>query len=244
MNDKEPEIWLEDQSEACRELARTLGWKRPIRKIIFGDDFSAFIPTSYIAKHRWRLIRARKRQEVLLRKQGEEYLALNVMLMCFMMDHCVRADSRKNSKESVNGMFRSRLIKVGCRIEKTQDEIADMFKAISPDCTREWVNKQINLMHDLGIIVSKGRGWCEFDVELCWNGAIDHWLAYREVQKSQYDAVIVMPDGAEVRLKNFMRPLDALSYEDEKEAQAEEDRWAQAIFKERAKQGLDDAELY
>lgn len=220
--DSKPIFYLEDQSKQLSAVSRLLG--RKVRGLYYDERNPAnFIPTTYIARHRWQLVKQRKIMEENERKNGEKPLNLDVSLMAFMMDHCARADYREIEKN--NGVIMCKFIKVGCRVYATQNEIAEMFRMVQPKYRRETVNKQINLMYDLGIIVNKANSWIEFDVELCWNGRVDLWLAYRKVQRTKYDAVFIMPNGEEVRYKNFMRRLDDYNLEETPQNANEQKRW-------------------
>lgn len=235
LNDKEPNIILDDHSKVCSEISRKMAFKKPVRKVLFDDGYTGYIATAFIAKHRWRLVRNRKQQEEVFRRTGVDYLALDVGLMCFMMDHCSRSDHRKNRDQNDDGTIDARLIKVGCRLTLTQEQIADMYKVVRADCSRSHVSKQLNLMYDIGIIVDKGYGCYEFDAELCWNGSIEHWKAYRKVQRTKYDTVFIMPNGEEVRFKNFMRELDDYNHDETLESLNEETQWLKVEFRERMK---------
>lgn len=234
-NDEEPEIILEENSKLYAETRRKMGFSRSISRIVFKENFAGFIETTFVAKHLWRLIRNRKLQEEASRAKGHKYLALDVGLLFFMMGHCVRAKVRTNKRPAGEGKVAVRMMKIGSRVEMTQEEIADMYKVVRSDCTREHVSKQIKLLHTLGIVVAKKRGWCEFDAELCWNGSIEHWKAYREIQHTQFDAVFVMPDGQEIRYKNFMRGLDDYNHEETLESDKEQNKWATIERRERMK---------
>lgn len=237
--DSKPIFYLEDQSEALDAASKAVG--KRVSRLYFGErDPLHFIQTSYIAKHRWQLIRQQRMNEASQRSRGKKPLKLDVGLMAFMMDHCARADHREIEKK--DGMIKCKFVTVGCRLYAKQDQIAEMYKIVNPDSTRETINKQIRLMYNVGIIVNKAHGWVEFDAELCWNGRIDLWLAYRKVQETYYGSTVVMLNGEEINYKNFRRPLDYNEAEIkhiEDQIEEHEASWSKTLHKEHKERGLE-----
>ena len=103
-------------------------------------------------------------------------------LVFFMMRHCAKAAASpvtdgNNQLMIRDGFILHRLLRVGCRIYMTQEEIGRQY-----GCSRQHVNEQIGQMKKYGLIVNKGEGWYEFDARLCWRGDFKLQKAYREIQ--------------------------------------------------------------
>ena len=104
-------------------------------------------------------------------------------LVAFMMENCAQAHVApildENGDKLVRDGFRvCRLVRVGCRVYMTQEQIADLY-----GCRRQHVNEQISMMNQYGLIVNKGLGWYEFAAVLCWRGDLDIQASYREQQR-------------------------------------------------------------
>ncbi len=108
--------------------------------------------------------------------------SVDLGLALFMMLNCSKAivapiTDEHNEPVTRDGCIVYRLLSVGCRINMTQEEIAERYAF-----TRTHVNRQIMLMKKHGLIVNQGRGWYEFDANLCWRGDFKIQKAYREIQ--------------------------------------------------------------
>jgi hypothetical protein len=104
-------------------------------------------------------------------------------LVFLMMRRLAKAQSSPVMDNAGEPLVRERCIvhtlrRVGCRVYKTQNELATMY-----GCSRQKVNAQIKMMRKHGLIVNQGNGWYEFDANLCWRGDFRIQKAYREQQR-------------------------------------------------------------
>lgn len=104
-------------------------------------------------------------------------------LVFFMMRNCEKASASPvkdaNNEPLVReGKIVHRLMRVGCRVYMTQEQIADKFGN-----ERTTINGKIGEMRKHGLIVNQGHGWYEFDANLCWRGDFNIQKAYREIQR-------------------------------------------------------------
>ena len=172
-DDLEPEILLSDKIEQ----------QRLATGVIDRDRFGVQVYDRNQAIGRERRIYIFDAFENRLQQCRINGITLDEGLLSFMMRQCVLADVRvkKNSSGDPimqNGLIVHRLVRVGCRMMMTQNQIADHL-----GLSRQTVNRQIGIFRDWYFIVNQGQGWYEFDATLCWRGNLSLCAAYREVQR-------------------------------------------------------------
>jgi len=171
-SDYQPKILLPDKREALLRANRDVGNGYTVSRVRRDGEQpikDGFTPIMN-AKQRW------------LRPIKRNGGKLDEGLVAFMMESCATAYAapvlnRDGEQEIEDGFLVYRLTRVGCRIYKTQDQIAREYI-----CSRQHVNKQIGMMKGHGLIVNKGHGWYEFAAILCWRGNLDYQRAYRDQQ--------------------------------------------------------------
>jgi len=128
-----------------------------------------------------------------LRQCRDVGVTMNEGLLSFMMRQCDLANVRivrdANGEPIVrDGLTVHRLVRVGCRMTMTQQQIANRH-----ELSRQTVNHQIGIFREWYFIVNQGSGWYEFDARLCWRGNLSICAAYREAQRVRDG--IVFTDG-------------------------------------------------
>jgi hypothetical protein len=170
--DLEPEILLPDDRRQ-KQLANDAvedGWTVP-RVRLYGKSpiNDGFIP----------IMDEKQRQLREIKLNGGK---LDEGLVAFMMENCAKTLKAlvhdKNGNPLIkDGCLVFRLIRVGCRIYMTQQEIALQY-----GCSRQHVTNQIKQMKEHSLIVNCRNGWYEFAAVLCWCGDLDVQAAYRHQQ--------------------------------------------------------------
>jgi hypothetical protein len=180
-NDLEPRVFLRDTSEQTG-LARDA---------IDGDNFQVLVfdrAQSIGRERRVYIFHALNRVLTQYRNQG---IKLDEGLLSFMMHNCELVDIRVETDAQRNpiregGSVLYRLVRVGCRLYMTQQEVADQYMV-----SRDKVIKQIALYRECYLILNSGQGWYEFDASLCWSGNLGICAAYQVVQQELYGTTYV-----------------------------------------------------
>ena len=178
--DVEPEILIRDdryQRQVANDAVDN-GWH--VKKVRRRGDQPVKDGFMLIMDETQRQLRAAKRNGA----------KLDEGLVAFMMENCAQAQVAPilddNGNELVRDGFRvCRLVRVGCRVYMTQQQIADLF-----GCGRQHVGNQISLMKQYALIVNKGQGWYEFAAVLCWRGDLDIQASYRDQQRVRDGRVV------------------------------------------------------
>ncbi len=172
-SDLEPEVLLPDDRDQ-RRIANTAvgeGWNVPrVRRNGHTPINDGFTP----------IMDEKQRQLRWIRQAGGK---LDEGLVAFMMESCAKTLKApvldKNGEQQIkDGNLVFRLIRVGCRIYMTHEQIALQY-----GCSRQHVTNQIKQMKDHSLIVNNRNGWYEFAATLCWRGDLDVQAAYRQQQR-------------------------------------------------------------
>lgn len=115
----------------------------------------------------------------------DEGLMYSMMMQCQHADHKPEYDKKKKNVVTENNMCALRLKSVGCRIVKTQEEIAEQFC-----CSVDKVGDHIGYMREEGIIVNWSKGWNEFDARYVWNGDSALRDAYIKCQPCKAEMIV------------------------------------------------------
>ena len=149
--DVEPEILLRDDREQLHRANDAVAETWYINKVRRQGDQPVKDGFMLIMKEKQRQLRAVKRCGA----------KLDEGLVAFMMENCALAQVApildENGDQLVRDGFRvCRLVRVGCRVYMTQQQIADLY-----GCRRQHVNEQISMMNQYGLIVNKAnpRHW-------------------------------------------------------------------------------------
>ncbi len=180
-NDLEPEILLSDTNEQ----------QRLVTSVIDGDNYRALVYDRNQAIGRESRLYLFGTLDTRLQACRDDGVKIDEGLLNFMIRQCDLAEVRIKkdaSREPIiqDGLTVNRLVRVGCRIRMTQDQIAKQYRL-----SRQTVNQQIALFRKWYFIVNYGRGWYEFDANLCWSGNLAICAAYREVQHNNDETEIL-----------------------------------------------------
>lgn len=111
-----------------------------------------------------------------LRSEGE---TIDHEILNYMVGRVSFADARSQGPANDNGLVPHILFMPGCRVELTQQEIANEL-----GCSTERVRLAIKQLEICGVIVNSGKGWYEFDANHVWKGKEDIRQAYIPVQNN------------------------------------------------------------
>lgn len=111
-----------------------------------------------------------------LRSEGE---AIDHEILNYMVGRLPFANARSQGPANGKGLIPHILYMPGCRVEITQQEIADAVR-----CSEERVRLAIKQLKRCEIIVNTGKGWYEFDATFLWKGSEAVRLAYIPVQSA------------------------------------------------------------
>ncbi len=172
-DDLEPEILLPDVAVQQRRAAG-----------VIDEQFRAVVydPSNAIGREP-RITIFRDRLEFRLQDCRANKAGIDEGFLSMMMHRCELAQTRERRKQNGDPMFRNgllvcRLVRVGCRVRLTQEELANIYGK-----SRQFANNQIRILKDWYFIVNQGRGWYEFDASLCWCGGLGICAAYRKIQR-------------------------------------------------------------
>ena len=170
--DIEPEILLPDRREQVRTANEALDSEYYVNKVRRRGELPI--------KDKWIVVMDELQRR--LDDCRELGVGLDEALLLYMMQNCDKAATTPKLDDNghpivVNGCQVVVLRRVGCRVRKTQDEIA---RALG--CSRQYVNAQIAKLKEWHFIVNWGKGWYELAASLCWRGDLDVCGAYAEQQ--------------------------------------------------------------
>lgn len=167
-----PEIRLPDVREAERRASDAAG--NAYRTKVFRRDQPA-TNDGYVQIYQALYLRLAE-----IRETRPGYIDEGLLLA--MMQDCdfASAEPKMHHCEPFikDGEIVHRLFKIGCRVRKTQQQIADDYP-----CSRQHVNEQVRRMKEVGLIVNQGRGWYEFSALYVWCGPPQLQRAYLRVQR-------------------------------------------------------------
>lgn len=161
--DLHPTIWIPDTADAQRRAREAVGSRYNV---------SVYEPNRTVPYIRW--FAALDSWIRFLRSEGE---TIDHEVLHCMVGHLRFADARSHGRANEDGFVPHILYVPGCRIERTQQEIADEL-----GCSVERVRLAMKKLRLCGIIVNSGKGWYEFDAGYVWKGGEDIRLAYAPVQ--------------------------------------------------------------
>lgn len=167
--DLHPVIEMPDSDEANAAARRVVG-------PAFGAG--AWVPDSQ--QDRWYVVKDELGRR--LADLRELKVKINYELLMYLMNNVTHARFENVTDEDgnvvMNGQLKTvRLRHVGCRVHKTQHEIADDLKM---DVAT--VNKHVAVLRDWCFITNWGHGWIELSADLVWRGKQDLGRAYANHQ--------------------------------------------------------------
>lgn len=179
--DLEPEIQLPNRQEQVRRANQALDHGHYVNKVRRrGEPPIADGWMVVLDNLRRRLDHCRE-----LNTGIDEALVLYMVQNCDMARTTHKCDDNGNSVV-IDGLQVHILRRVGCRVRMTQDDIAHALKR-----SRQYVNAQIAILKECYFIVNWGKGWYEFDANLCWRGDLDMRNAYANQQYMRLAAASV-----------------------------------------------------
>lgn len=163
--DLHPTIWVRDTSSERRRAREAVGSAPDLEVSVYQKRRIAPYVRYFGGFHNW--IR-------FLRAEGE---TIDHEVLNCMVGHLRFPVTRAQGPADQNGLVPHTVFLPGCRVERTQQQIADELR-----CSVERVRLAIKKFELCGVIVNSGRGWYEFDANFFWIGADDIRVAYARVQ--------------------------------------------------------------